>query len=149
MEFWGAACAVGCVSELRRECNLNHLNRTSDEAGKAIQPEKGSAIQPEAQAGCQGLNISKLSVLNGSSGSSSLRADLKFLIFCQLAYSGPQVPFPLLFLAASTLFQPSYEISLLTFVFFSFSLYIYEFHGFLFFLPPKSHILEPLKSCRS
>ena len=55
--FCDAACAVGCVSELRARDALNHAKRTSDATGIFIQPEDCQKARPEAQAGCQGLNI--------------------------------------------------------------------------------------------
>ena len=57
IEFCDAACAVGCVYELRVREVLNHAKRTSDATGKTIQPEDYQKARPEAQAGCQGLNI--------------------------------------------------------------------------------------------
>ena len=97
IEFYDAACAVGCVSELRVREALNHAKRTSDATGKVIQPEDCQKARPEAQAGCQGLNIGKVSVLIRPSGSPSARADLKSMGFCHLAHPGPLVLFLLLF----------------------------------------------------
>ena len=57
IEFSDAACAVGCVSELRVCETLNHAKQTSDATGIFIQPEDYQKARPEAQAGCQGLNI--------------------------------------------------------------------------------------------
>ena len=95
--FCDAACAVGCVSELRVRDALNHTKRTSDATGKAIQPEGYRKARPEAQAGCQGLNMDSVSVTIRPSGSQSARADLKFLGLRQLARFGPLFSFPLLF----------------------------------------------------
>ena len=111
MRFWGVFVTFcfaenSCGGILRH--GLRHCVRIWDtkrmsfespesdvgRSGKSHPTWEGSAIQPEAQAGCQGLNISKLSVLNGSSGSSSLRADLKFLRLRHLARFCPLVPFP-------------------------------------------------------
>ena len=47
IEFCDAACAVGCVSELRAREALNHAKRTSDTTGKAIQPEDCQKARPE------------------------------------------------------------------------------------------------------
>ena len=75
IDFCDAACAVGCVSELRVREALNHVKRTSDAMGKAIQPEDCQKARPEAQAGCQGLNMELLSVLKRSGAFPSARAD--------------------------------------------------------------------------
>ena len=92
--FCDAACAVGCVSELRVRDALNHAKRTSDATGKAIQPEGCRKARPEAQAGCQGLNMDSVSVTIRPSGSPSARADLMSTEFRQLSYFQPQVSFP-------------------------------------------------------
>ena len=47
IEFCYAACAVGCVSELRGRETLNHAKRTSDATGKFIQPEAYLEVRPE------------------------------------------------------------------------------------------------------
>ena len=46
-EFYDAACAVVCVSELRGRETLNHLKRTSYATGMSIQPETPQKIRPE------------------------------------------------------------------------------------------------------
>ena len=97
IEFCDAACAVGCVSELRVREASNHVKRTSDATGKAIQPEDYQKARPEAQVGCQGLNMELVSVTNRSSGLRSARADLKFLGLRHLARFGPLFSFLQLF----------------------------------------------------
>ena len=100
-EFYNAACAVGCVSELRVRDALNHAKRTSDATGKAIQPEGSQKARPEAQARCQGLNMESVSVTIRPSGSPSARADLMSTESCQLARFGPFFPVSLQFYTGS------------------------------------------------
>ena len=46
IEFCDAACAIGCVSELRVREALNYAKRTSDATGNLIQPETPQKIRP-------------------------------------------------------------------------------------------------------
>ena len=47
IEYFDAACAVGCVSELRVRETLNHAKRTSDVTGIFTQPEAYQKVRPE------------------------------------------------------------------------------------------------------
>ena len=80
-EFCDAACAVGCVFELRVRDALNHAKRTSDATGISIQPEGPLKARPEAQAGCQGLNMDSVSVTIRPSGFKIFGAPTAVLIW--------------------------------------------------------------------
>ena len=94
-----------------------------------------------AQTGCQGLNITQLSVTNRSGAFSSARADLIFTRRWHLARFCPLVSFLLVLKAASTSGNISFGFGLVC-LDFSFSLLeISWFHGDLSSLPSHTQIL--------